>query len=81
MTFATEACTLPFKMTGLLRSETDLSVLAFLYVIRFDAECVDLKAVRDIDAAQNKDDRFSLLESDRIWIVCKSLGDDFNSLG
>lgn len=81
MTFATEVCTLPFKMTGLLRSETDLGVLAFFYVIRFDVERVDLKAVRDIDAAQNKDDRFSLLESDRIWIVGKSLGDDFNSLG
>lgn len=81
MTFATEVCTLPFKMTGLLRSETDLGVLAFLYVIRFYAEGFNLKAVRNIYAVQNKDNRFSLLQSDRIWIVRKSLGDDFNSLG
>jgi hypothetical protein len=34
-----------------------------------------------IDAVQNNDDRFPLLGSDRIWLVGKSLGDDFNPPG
>jgi hypothetical protein len=37
--------------------------------------------MRNIDAVQNKDDGFALFESDRIWLVGKSLGDDFNSPG
>ena len=81
MAFATEACALAHKMTGLLRSEGELGRLAVSYVIRFYVECIDLEAVRNIDAVQYKDNGFPLLESDRIWIVGKSLGNDFNSLG
>jgi hypothetical protein len=65
----------------LLRDETNLGLLVLFYVIRFYVECLDLNAVRNIDAVQNKDDRFPLLESDGIWLVGKSLGDDFNSPG
>jgi hypothetical protein len=81
MAFATKARAPAFKMTGLLRDETNLGLLVLFYVIRFYVECLDLNAMRNIDAVHNKDDRLPLLESDRIWLVGKSLGDDFNSPG
>ena len=81
MAFATEARALALKMTSFLRGETNLGLLVLFYVIRFYVECFDLNAVRDINAVQNKDDRFAPLEGDRIGIVSKSLGDDLNSFG
>lgn len=81
MTLATEMRTFAFKMPDLLRGETDLGILAFLYIVRAYVECFDLKTVLHIHTAQNKDDRFPLFETDGIWIVSKSLGDDFDSLG
>ena len=81
MALATEVRALALKMTGLLRDETNLGSLVLFYVIRFYMECPDLNAVRYIDAVENKDDRFPFLKSDHIWLVGKSLGDDFNSPG
>ena len=81
MAFATEVRALALKMTGLLRDETNLGGFVLFYVTRFYVECLDFNAVRNIDAVQNEDDGFPLLESDRIWLVGKSLGDDFNTPG
>jgi len=81
MAFATEVRALALEMTGLLRDETNLGLLVLFNVIRFYVECLKLNAVRDIDAVQNKDDRFPFLEGDRIWLVGKSLGGDFNTPG
>jgi len=81
MAFAIEVRALALKMTGFLRDETNLRGFVLFYVTRFYVERLDLNAVRNIDAVQNKDDGFPLLESDRIWLVGKSLGDDFNTPG
>jgi hypothetical protein len=35
----------------------------------------------DINAMQHQDNRFASLESDHVWVVGKSLRDDFNSPG
>ena len=79
MAFATKVGALTLKMAGLLRSEANLGFLVLLYLIRFYVEGFDLNAVRNVDAVQSKDDRFSLLESDRIGIIGKFFGNDFNS--
>jgi hypothetical protein len=63
MVFATKVRALTLKMTGLLRDETNLGLLVLFYVIRFYVECVHLNAVRNIDAVQNKDDRFLFLRA------------------
>jgi hypothetical protein len=64
MAFATEVRALALKMTGLLRTETNLCFLVLFYVVGFYVQCLDLNSVRNINAVQNKDDRFPVLESD-----------------
>jgi len=80
--------TLPAKVrafadivTRFFWSESDLGFLAFLYVIRFEIQLVHLDTVRDIDTVHHQHNGFSFLESNHIWVVGKSLRNDFNSPG
>jgi len=81
MAFAAEMRAFACKVTSLLRSELDLGFLAFLYVVRLDIKVFHLEAMGYIDAMQHQDNWFASLESDRVWVVGKSLGSDFNSTG
>jgi len=81
VTLTTEMCALPYIVARLLGTELELSVLALLYVLRVDIEIGDLETMGDINAMQHQDNRFASLESDRLWVVGKSLRGDLNSPG
>ena len=61
--------------------ESDLGILAFLYILRFEIQLVYLDTVRDIDAVHHQHNGFASLESDHIRLVGESLRSDFNSPG
>jgi len=80
--------TLPAEMrafadivTGFFWRESDLGILAFLYVLRFEIQLDYLDTVRDIHAVHHQHNGFASFERDHIWFVGKSLRGDFNSPG
>ena len=81
VTLTTEMRALPYIVARLLGTELQLSVLALLYVLRVDIEILDLETMGNINAMQHQDNRFASLETDRLWVVGKSLRGDLNSPG
>jgi hypothetical protein len=79
--FPAEVRTLTHIVTCFVWSKLNLGFLAFLYFVGLDIELLYLKTVRDIDAVHRQDDRLTFLQSDQVWVVRESLGDDFDSPG
>jgi hypothetical protein len=74
-------CAFADKVTGFFRSESDLGIFAFLYILRFEIQLVYLDTVSDIGAVHHQHDGLASLESDQIRLVGKSFRGDFNSPG
>jgi hypothetical protein len=72
-----EVTALPFKISGPIRSERIATVFV-LGNIAFDVELFDRKSMSDVNRTAAEDHRFTLLQSDLVGNIGKTLGDDID---